>query len=161
VVADDITDRQLEAFRKFLDLLPHGKDADLVLLKGHLLIEEQLRLLIDQRLRNPTALPDARLECHQCICLAQSFFPPNHELWLWQALKKLNKIRNDIAHQIQPKGLQDRIEDFITSVQSGFHDYPDKTVRFEFTLWSLFTAVSDLVDLPIPKVVPFDPNANP
>ena len=38
----DITDRQLKAFRRFLERLPHGKELDLVILKAHLLIEEQV-----------------------------------------------------------------------------------------------------------------------
>ena len=51
---DEITDRQLESFQRFLKLLPHGKDLDLVILKAHLLIEEQLRQLISERLKNPS-----------------------------------------------------------------------------------------------------------
>ncbi len=48
----EITERQLLAFKRFLSALPHGQDTELVLLKGHILIEEQVRLLIDRRLRN-------------------------------------------------------------------------------------------------------------
>ncbi len=150
----EITPRQLEAFQRFIKLLPHGKDIDLVLLKGHILIEEQVRLLIDRRLRNRAALSDARLECHQCICLAESFYPANHEPWLWKALKKLNKMRNDIAHQIEPSGLQDRIDAFVASVPSGLDGIEDKNGRFEITLWSLFDAVSELIDSSVAQVLP-------
>lgn len=58
---DKISDRQLESFQRFLKLLPHGKDLDLIILKAHLLIEDQLRQLISERLKNPASLDDAGL----------------------------------------------------------------------------------------------------
>ena len=79
---EDITDRRLEAFDRFLKRLPHGKELDLVILKAHLLIEEQINLLIDERLKNSGALEEANLESLHRICLAQSFFPPDHQPWL-------------------------------------------------------------------------------
>jgi len=146
---DDITDRQLESFQRFLKLLPHGKDLDLVILKAHLLIEEQLRQLISERLKNPTSLDDARLEFHQCILLAQALFQPDFQSWLWTSLVKLNKIRNAIAHNLKPKGLSDRIGNLIQSFPSGFAETAsDQQTRFEFTLWSMFDAVSSLVEHP-------------
>ena len=146
---DDITNRQLESFQRFLKLLPHGKDLDLVILKAHLLIEEQLRQLISERLKNPTSLDDARLDFYQCILLAQAFFPPDFQSWLWTSLVKLNKIRNAIAHNLEPKGFSDRIGDLIQSFPSGFAETAfDQQTRFEFTLSSMFDAVSSLVARP-------------
>jgi len=56
-----ITDRQLDAFRRFLRILPNGKDVELVILKAHLLIEEQVRQIVDERLKDPAAFYVARL----------------------------------------------------------------------------------------------------
>lgn len=145
----EFTPRHLEAFQRFLSLLPHGKDPELVLLKGHLLIEEQIRALIDHRLQNPQALKEAnaKLETHQAIQLAQAFFPPGHMVEIWRAVSKLNSLRNTIAHSIQKKeSLADRIEAWVQSAPTGAKDLDDPTVRFEITLWSLFEAVSSLVD---------------
>src|SRR5450759_268308 len=108
---DNINSRQIEDFGRFLKILPHGKDQGLVLLKAHLLIEEQIRKIVDERLKNPDALIDTRIDCHQAICLAQAFFPVDFQPWLWAALKKLNTIRNDIAHKLEAKGLSDKIKD--------------------------------------------------
>jgi hypothetical protein len=152
----EITDRQLTAFKVFLSELPHGKDVELVLLKGHVLIEKQIRLLIDRRVRNPVALRDAnaRLDCHQAICLARSFFPPDFQPEVWLALTKLNAMRNDIAHTIVPRqSLDDRISAWMGSFPSGVSDFTDKALRFEVTLWSLFDAVSELVDTPSAEVL--------
>jgi len=143
--SQEITDRQLDAFRRFLALLPHGQGVELVILKAHLLIEEQVRQIVDERLKNPLALVDARLGCHQAICLAQSFFDEDHDPSLWVAIKKLNKIRNCIAHRLEPEGIHDRIQDLLVSFPTGFAKLPKKEVRLEMTLWSLFVAVSELV----------------
>lgn len=72
---------------------------------------------------------------------------------MWKSLIKLNKLRNDIAHQLEPKGLKDRLEDFIHSVPSGFNAIEDKEECFELTLWSLFVAVADLVEKPSAQVL--------
>jgi hypothetical protein len=156
---EDVSPRQIQAFRRFLLLMPHGKELDLVLLKAHLLVEEQVRQIVDERLKNPRALEDTRIDCHQAICIAQAFFPEDHQPWLWAALKKLNKLRNDIAHKLEPKGLADRIDDFVSSFPSGFAELPE-TDRFEMTLWSVFTAVSDLVETPSAKILEILRNSN-
>lgn len=150
----EVTDRQIEAFRRFLALLPHGKDRRLVVLQAHLLIEEQLRQLVSERLKNTRAIEEADLDFHQCACVAQSYFPPDHLPWLWAGVKKLNKIRNDIAHKLEPKGLQDRMDELVSSFPSGVKVFDDEISRFELTLWSLFTAVSELVETPSATVVP-------
>lgn len=47
---DYVSPRQIEAFRRFFEKLPHGKDFTLVVLRGHLLLEEQVRAVVDERL---------------------------------------------------------------------------------------------------------------
>lgn len=153
LMATDVTKRQAEAFRRFLTLLPHGKDTELVLLKGHLLIEEQIHQIIKERLKNPDALKDARIECHQAICLAQSLFPLDYQPWLWDALKKLNTLRNKVAHNIEPNGLGDRIEYFVTAYPWGYAEIEDKVAGFELSLWSMFCAVAELAETPSAKVL--------
>jgi hypothetical protein len=161
----EITERQLLAFQRFLSTLPHGQDPELVLLKGHILIEEQVHFLIKRHLRNPGALSEANaeLESHQAIRLARAFYPPGHASELWGALLKLNKMRNDIAHSLLPRQrLSDRINAWVDSYPTGFGDYPDKALRFELTLWSLFDAVSELVDTPTAEILPMSlPKVSP
>lgn len=142
-----ITDRQGKAFWRFLELLPHGKELDLVILKAHLLIEEQVNALINERLKNSSViLEEERFESYYRICLAQSFFAPDFQPWLWRALKQMNKLRNRVAHRIEPKGIDNLIEDIIKSVPFKYGVGSTRQERFEFALWSLFDAVSELVD---------------
>ncbi len=145
----EITEHQLQAFNRFLSVLPSGRELDLVILKAHLLIEEQVNVLIDERLKSAAALKKAQLDSFQRICLAESFFPSDFQPWLWPALKKLNKLRNDIAHQISPAGIDARI-DYIIKLMPGAGDIGNvantRQRQFEITLWSLFDAVSNLVE---------------
>ena len=68
----EITDRQLKALERFMKLLPHGKELDLVILQAHLLIEEQVNALIDEQLKNTPALKRASWD------RSTAFAWPNH-----------------------------------------------------------------------------------
>lgn len=154
-----ITPRRAAAFRRFITTLPKGKDTELVLLKGHLLIEEQVRALIDHRLRNPDVLREAnsRFDTHKAIQLARAFFPPDHLLGVWDSVLKLNKLRNDIAHNLWPKSaLADKIDSWVKTAPVNLQGIDEPEARFEMTLWILFEAISNLVDAPSAKVVKFD-----
>jgi hypothetical protein len=156
----EITERQMADFQRFLSVLPHGQGAELVLLKGHILIEQQINLLIERRLRNPQALrePNAALDAIQAIRLAQSFFPAGHETEMWNSILKLNKLRNDIAHRIIPhQSIHDRINDWVNSFPSGLGEVTDPSLRFEVSLWSLFDAVSEIVDTPNAEILQMPP----
>ena len=156
----DISDRHLYAFKNFVESLPHGKDIELVLLKGHLLIEEQVRLIIHRRLRNPAVLSEAnsQLETHQAIQLARAFFPSDHMPEIWKATLKLNKLRNDIAHSLWSKAsLSDKVAAWVQLVPSTLTVGPDAQQNFELALWSLFEAVSSVVDQPSAELVTMRP----
>ncbi|MEQ3660445.1 MAG: hypothetical protein ABNH21_15985 [Glaciecola sp.] len=119
----------------------------------HLLIEEQINKIIAERLKNPDALKDARITSYQAICLAKSFFPLDFKPWLWDALLKLNLIRNKVAHNIEGNGINDRIEHFVNTYPWGYSEVEDKVEAFELSLWSMFCAVSELVETPAAKVI--------
>ena len=144
-----ITARQVEAFKRFITRLPHGKDIDLVILKAHLLIEEGVNAISRVRLGSPEILlAEERFESIYRIRLAQSFFEPEFLPWLWHALTQLNKLRNRVAHSIDPKGRDNVMEDIIRSIPgAGGNDTQSLQERFEFALWFLHEAVSSLVEL--------------
>ncbi|QQX81574.1 hypothetical protein JK628_06855 [Shewanella sp. KX20019] len=98
---------------------------ELTLLKGHLLIEEFLSDLIKVKLSdyNPLGLKvEKRMMFNQklnlCWALTRKELPDS----IWIALKKLNSIRNDMAHEVEPKGINKKITELTTQVlpNSGF-----------------------------------------
>jgi hypothetical protein len=87
------------------------------------LVEEQVRAFIDERLPNCRALDDAKLECQQAICLAEALSSEDIHPSVWEAARKLNSLRNQIAHNLEPEGVVDRmnhISTLIGTAQAGF-----------------------------------------
>ena len=151
-----ITDHEVKAFRRFYTLLPRTNDPTLLVLKVHLLIEEQLRQLVDERVAKPEAVSEARLDCFQVVCLCEAFCAYETGPKLWNALRKLNKLRNDLAHTLEPTGVQDRMKNIASLMgltpeglrttelkeEAGPHD------AFSFASSLLFSAVAALIKKP-------------
>lgn len=100
---------------RFLTLIPRDTDLDLVILKGHLLIEEVLseKLKGLLKLNNPLGIQvTERMMFSEKLKFYWSLDPKALEDRVWQWLKELNQIRNAMAHSIEPKGITDRIEKF-------------------------------------------------
>lgn len=102
---------------------PEGADLTLQVLKGHLLVEELLREILGLLLAHPDALKGNRgtsFECHQVICLVQAISTHStDEPWIWDAAKRLNGIRNDLAHNLEPKALNEKV---LRLIQFVTHD---------------------------------------
>lgn len=111
-------DKDYIKYKEILQKLPYKAGTDLVILKGHLIIEEILQGIIDRKLENPEGFDEAGLTFYQRVCLASALYKldPLYS-FMWSAVKKLNKIRNDLAHQLESKGIQDKINDFVQFVE--------------------------------------------
>lgn len=112
--------------------LPSTFDLTLSTLKGHLLIEEQLDNLIAARLPNPSALEGERLSFDLKIKLARALTREDHpEVWL--ALRKLNKLRNSLAHKLEDSKAQGLLEEFVKATEStGYVDRFDLSLEDRF-----------------------------
>jgi hypothetical protein len=147
-----VSSRETQAFRNFLLKLPHGKDIVLVVLKGHLLLEEQVKLIVRERVRDFSRLGDARFGFYQFVCVANALTGKDDPAWVWPSLKKLNKLRNDIAHEMDSLSLTSDIEKFVSSVPVKFTDVNFQS-NLELALWTLFAAVSAIVERPSASIV--------
>ena len=94
----------------FLQHMPDQKaDLAVVILKGHLLIEQRIREFIAERMLSIKPLEDSRLSAHQAICLAEGLTLPNDEpRKLWKFIRELNSIRNQLANRHDPQ-VEDRV----------------------------------------------------
>ena len=118
--------------QRFIAHLPlQSTDRVLVVLKGHLLIEELLREYVNHHVRNPESLQDARLTFHQALCLARAFAPEESKEKLWNSVDKLNSLRNKIAHSLEPKDLEAKLKEFVEFLSNADPDVshldPDRT----------------------------------
>lgn len=106
-------------FEKLIKHLPlNTKSKTLLILKGHLIIEDLLRQYLDSKLQSPKELNKCRLSFRQLLYLVKSFFKPKTNEWFWEAANDLNKIRNDLSHRLEPNNIESKINDFVLKVDN-------------------------------------------
>lgn len=130
-------------FETFEKLVPHGEEAFMVL-KAQLLAEHSLAQYVAARV--PTMAKE--IEERNCpvrsglplILLAQALslrdeIPPACSEKLWPALKALNSLRNDLAHNLYPNTdkITNRMQDFVKLV-SGESVAPNENLNRSFRL---------------------------
>jgi hypothetical protein len=117
-------------------LIPKVQDCTLILLKGHLLIEEQLQGLVEVMVKDAKPLGDARFSFHQWLCLGKSLTPGIDDLWKFVEL--LNQTRNKMAHHAEVAEFDKKIDALIQCyAEEGFtasSTKQDRASRFRATL---------------------------
>lgn len=114
-------------------LKPATDDPTYLVLKAHLLAEEVLYRFIESQAHRPGSLGDARLGFAQLVALSRSFHRYSKEDWWgWPALKKLNALRNLLAHNLEPKDLNERIVDFSVFVADAIGATTDSDIGKEY-----------------------------
>ena len=110
---------------RFMKLMPVNAEMELTLLKGHLLIEELLTEVLNLTIEeaNPVGIKvTQKMMFAQTLnlCWAKNSTAQN-ELF-WSSLKNLNSIRNAMAHEVEPKGIDLKVRKFTETVlpASGF-----------------------------------------
>lgn len=95
------------------------------LLKSHLLIEEQLHDFLRTGLAYPDALADARLTFAQTLKLVHALTGELFPIELIQFIQKLNTLRNRVAHQAEPEGVDLQLIELDASVPSFCTSAPE------------------------------------
>jgi hypothetical protein len=80
--------------------MPKTDDVELIVLKGHLLVERVLNDLADAVLPNPKFLPD-KLSFYQLAHIVRAAVPQRSDDPCWELIIKLNTLRNDLAHKLE------------------------------------------------------------
>jgi hypothetical protein len=94
-----------------------SNDVALVVLKGHLLLEESVNRLLAGLLRKPQAIEDANLRFYQKLRLIQALLParPGDIIFrMMNAAEKLNIIRNKLAHHLDHPQIEALVTDFVS-----------------------------------------------
>jgi hypothetical protein len=82
-----------------------SNDFTLIVLKGHLLLEESANRLLAALLRRPEAIESANLRFYQKLCLIRALIPAGGRKEgsisrTLDAAEKLNELRNKQAHHL-------------------------------------------------------------
>jgi len=119
---EEISLEERESLDHFFVHMPdEHSDLTLIVLKGHLLLEQRVREFIGERMLSPKALDSARLSFFQLVCLAEALTFPNEDpKRMWDFLRKLNSLRNQLAHDLVPIGIEERVQEIISDYSSAW-----------------------------------------
>jgi hypothetical protein len=140
-----------DAQKRWSRLMPLTDDAVLTILKGHLLIEEQLQGIIEAWVDNPTALEDARLTFFQKLRLSYAIGGYLSRPIIWETAREVNSLRNHLAHQAEPKDFAAKLQMLFTLCCKDDRYRPvmqTKSVKLRLHLtlgitWATLNAVRD------------------
>ena len=107
-VLHKISDEQWERYRQ---LLPKSEDVSLVVLKGHLIIEEMLYGIAEEHCADSAPLAAARLSFAQLLHVVHALVRLPIGQSCWRAIGLLNGIRNSLVHNLEPKEIERRLRE--------------------------------------------------
>ena len=115
---NDWGDIVADSYIKFTTHLPKSDDLTLIVLKGHLLIEEEINSILVQELKDSESLFKARPSFSIKIAILRAVFGKKRASQLnINAIDKLNTLRNDMAHNLSSLKLDKKLEAFINSME--------------------------------------------
>lgn len=115
----------MNAIEKFEKILMPIEDIELILLKGHLLMEEAITDLLRCHMEYPSQFKDLRLSFEQktrlLLCFERSHITDNDR----SSILKVNSIRNKLAHKVDFTDYHDDLIDWACKTL----DYTPKTIK--------------------------------
>jgi len=98
--------------------MPRSKDITLIILKGHLLIEQALTDILDSELPHSKALNDAKMSFSNRLAIVKSIYGMNSS-FPYGLIENLNSLRNQLVHKLEPKDIQNKLDDFINRAKQS------------------------------------------
>src|SRR5690606_7846444 len=140
---------------RFDKLLPSDADELTIVLKGHLLIEEQLRAITRALVANPEYFDNARLTFSNALHLARAVAGHFNQSACWAAAQQLNSIRNQMAHQAEPLSTPVLFEKFFAVCEaesrwSTAHNMPRGRLKLRAyisAIWVIFDSLRAVVQI--------------
>ena len=114
---------------KILEYIPDDVDDTLAVLKGHLIIEEELNNKLATVIVYPNAIDKARLSFHQLMLIVKAHFYSEENSWYWDKLKTLNQIRNSLSHNLEPDDLHEKLVSLVTDTENHLNIISNKPFK--------------------------------
>lgn len=89
-----------EILAKLEQHLQHVDESALVILKGHLVVEEALSEIIGTFVFHGELLDGAHITFAQKVAIARSMSLDDHNNEMWQLVLAVNSLRNELAHAL-------------------------------------------------------------
>lgn len=108
-----------EGFIRFNKHMPRSNDITLIILKGHLLVEQEMNEILDANLVESKALYDARITFSNYLAIIKSIYGSENSKFPYVQIEKLNALRNQLVHNLEPKNLEKYAEEFIQELDDS------------------------------------------
>ena len=115
---DDVDPALLPSLTRWFEHMDPS-DLTLIVLKGHLLIEEKLDHVIEAMVPNSQHLIKARITFFQKMQLARSLCWEHPDSPEWGVIQAFNSVRNDLAHNLESDKLNDKIQRLVEAFLAG------------------------------------------
>lgn len=89
-----------ETLERIAEQFGQVDETAMVVLKGHLLIEERLDAIISKFVHHGAFIENANLRFPQKVAIARSMSLDEHDNGMWDIPITLNSLRNDLAHAL-------------------------------------------------------------
>jgi hypothetical protein len=106
-------DRAEDTYGHFHAHFPRSNDPILLILRGHLLVEQQLTLLLETFLKKKEALDRARLSFAQKHAIVCALIGAEEKYTPWSAISELNQVRNQLAHRLTIPDAEQKIDKWL------------------------------------------------
>ena len=115
---NDDLDHIIEGMLRHAKYLPAGQKypLELLVLRGHLLIEEQLQELVAAKFLNKKAFDINSAKYSTVLRLAHALYDDALKPWEWEVVHQINVVRNSLAHSLRDDTLDNRIQKKIFAV---------------------------------------------
>ena len=86
--------------------MPDTDDVSLIVLKGHLLIEEMLIDIRDKLFPHAEYLDSVNISFNQLLHVIRSAIESKHDHKSWDLIIEFNRLRNNLIHNLEPPKLK-------------------------------------------------------
>lgn len=124
-----------ESYQRYSKHFPRTDDLTLIIIKGHLLIEVEINTLLMLLVKNIKHLEKAKLTFYQKNCLLESLLlKGNIKGTIFKKIEMINNIRNQIAHNLEPKALDEKVRDLLYCLLPEWKDMIGDKDKNQFKL---------------------------
>ena len=150
----------LERFRSYTEIFysyfpGDRKDRDLVVIRGHQLVESLLFRFLRDHTSSPEHLDDFHVRWGAAIALVKAMRYSNQpeEEWVWTSAIRLEKARNRVAHYLDSKESERFVLDFVNCVRANYSRFTaipgdDDLKKAIFILYFILSALLALEEFP-------------
>jgi len=92
--------------------------------------------VVAEQFKLPCRLKKARLSFSKLMLIGEGLLHEDYDKWLWEAVSCLNRIRNDLAHNLEPSELDLKLDRFLENFErddsvNGFYRHARSNDKHE------------------------------